>query len=314
MPSVRLSFLGREVRAGDDGPTDVVGAELGLPIFGEGQTSLEKDNEKALVLKFFGRFLTGALQDPLPDFKEFAKLEVQGKLVGTPPRPKGRFSPTAKIEYAEPPKEDDPRQRTLKLDFHREHFVDIPPADTEPRLLKLPVEEPEEGEPDAAHFELSVAIEVDGKEEAAIEVNDVLDVPLKPLMVGLLVEWPLDLDERAPAGLTLQAKQGKRVRTLRWVDGLALNGARRFLFRGILGPEPVDLLAINNRVEHQLWKAADITNEESPPEWENSLESVLEPAQGGEPEKLALRAESVQKIDRPASPSGSSVDPFEGVS
>ncbi len=313
MPGARVSFLVHESPKGDTGPLIVKGAEIRIPFFGSGKTGLKKDAPQPVSLKFFGRYLTEALPQSPPAFEEFAQLSLEGELKGMPLRPELKISATAKIVYNTPPEDDDPKVRTLELDYNAQDFSNLPVEEHEIRKLKLPIYEPQNDLPEPRHFELGILLEVGGHTEAAVEVNDVLDVPLKPIDVGLIVEWPRELDELASAGLTLQAIQGKIKRFIRWVDGDEQGEVRRFLFRGVLGSEPVDLIAMIGKKEHQLWKQVDISDHENPIEWENKLEDVLQPIAAEEPLDFALQVESVQKTDPQVGPSKlSEVDPFGG--
>jgi hypothetical protein len=116
---------------------------------------------------------------------------------GQPPR--FFLSPDAEIQYDEPPPADGEPFRQLRLDFEPAHFEGIPRLTSSVRRLRLPSRSTD---PEARYLEVAVALQVAGQEEAPFDQNDILDAPLAPLRVGLVLEWPDALDEAVTPGLT----------------------------------------------------------------------------------------------------------------
>lgn len=272
MGGTRVTFDVRESR-GTSAQLRVTGAELSLATFGPGTTLLAMGSAKELTVQFFGRYLSSARARPLPAFEPFARIKVQAELVGTPGKPSARFLPESTIEYDAAHTPEDPRARGLDITYSPDTFVNAPSAPGATRLI-LPVET--DDAPEARHFELGIALLVDGAEEAPVAVNDILDVPLFPLRVGLVLEWLEELAAEAPPGLTLVAKQGNVSRMLRFSEGTPSNGRLHFVFRGILGPAPVDLTAHFDGRAVPLWEGQDITRRDKPPEWKETLERAIQ--------------------------------------
>jgi len=257
-------------RVEDNGAHRVLGGRLFLTTLGDGPSRVEAGASKPCVLRFVGRYLENARNGSTATFEPFN--ELNGSLARTAGRLEFTFLPTSQ-QVALKPNGDESGRRTLELDFDPASFRLAPPVSSELRTLVLP--KPPDEKKEFRHFELGVVLVIDGAESAAPELNGVLDVPLAPLLTGLVVEWPADLDEFAPAGLTLIARQGEIEKHVRWSSAQLADGRRRLLFRGVLGPTPVDLVARFLGREAVLWERQDVSNEEVPPTWKVTLEQEL---------------------------------------
>lgn len=94
---------------------------------------------------------------------------------------------------------------------------------------------------------------------------------------GLIVEWRTELDAFVPDDLVLEASQGEKKQRLAWSDGFVDGPFRRFIFRKIIGPTPVTLLAQSESLgaELTLWREQDASLPDAPPTWEHFLEEIL---------------------------------------
>lgn len=264
--------MGFEViqRVEEGGAPRVLGGRLSLASMGGGAAPVGVGDSKPCILRFVGRYLESARETSTAAFEPFSELD--GAVSQNAGRFEFSFLPTSRLA-ALLPEVDEGRRRTLELDFDAGSFRLAPAASSELRTLALP--KPPDEKKEFRHFELGVALVIDGAESTAPDLNGVLDVPLSPLLTGLVLEWPADLSEFAPSGLTLIARQGDLERHARWSMGQVVDGRRRFLFRGVSGPAPVDLLARFSGREVVLWEQQDVSNDASPPLWKTTLEREL---------------------------------------
>jgi hypothetical protein len=218
---------------------EVIGVRLGLRGFGPGLSKAEVGSPKPAALVLHSGFLKKARNVSSAELKPLARLEGTVSFEGTPPRPLFVFPEKVELVY----------------------------------VGQVP---PDAGEGDR-FLELGVELLVEGEAEARLEANDRLDAPLRPLRVGLVLEFPASLGELVPPSLTLEAKQGGLTRQLRWAQGIVDNGFRRFLFREILGAAPVDLSAILGARRELLWEQQIINDPTRPPTWRLTLEDFVRP-------------------------------------
>jgi hypothetical protein len=251
---------------------EVIGVRLGLRGFGPGLSKAEVGSPKPAALVLHSGFLKKARNVSSAELKPLARLEGTVSFEGTPPRPLFVFPEKVELVYVgQVPPEDKPA-RQLALEFEGAHFREAPGLDQDAARLRLP----DAGEGDR-FLELGVELLVEGEAEARLEANDRLDAPLRPLRVGLVLEFPASLGELVPPSLTLEAKQGGLTRQLRWAQGIVDNGFRRFLFREILGAAPVDLSAILGARRELLWEQQIINDPTRPPTWRLTLEDFVRP-------------------------------------
>lgn len=217
------------------------------------------------ALRLFGRYLTTPREAP-PAFVPFGSLECE--LGGTPNAPVLKVAPETKVVLDAPPDDDSLPPRQV--------FLQFPSADALVGQVVVDLPPPTEAEEDARFFELGVELSVSGATKAALELNDILDIPLLPRRLGLTVEWPNALDQTVPASLVLSATQAGKVRNIAWSNGLVLGDVRQFFFRGILGPAPVTLEAVVGEKRVTLWDEQDTSEtEKKAPAWAVTLEDTL---------------------------------------
>jgi len=293
MGSIRLLFSPLWNRQGR--PREVKGGRLSLTAFGAGQSRATPERQPA-ELEFYGRSMARVRGERAKAFERIGRLPGEIQLAGRGYHPRFFLDPKGEIQYEEAPPPGGEPSRQLQLDFEPTHFEGIPELSSPVRRLRLPSSSTA---PEARHFEVAVALRIAGVEEAPFEKNDVLDVPLARLRVGLVLEWPDVLDEAVPLGLTLVVKQGGVERTLSWASGSVEAGRRLFLFRNIVGPSPVDLFAHVAGQVFALWQGQDISAPDVPPTWTQTLEQVIrlprQSARSGEFVATgALPSESVQ--------------------
>ncbi len=321
MLQVRVRFSSSATAPGNGGtPMRVSVARLVLEARGAPQSNARRGAGKPATIEFHGRYLRELRkQDEAPEFALVAKLS--GSLAFDEktliPRLTIGADAELELEHEEPKPEEGKPFRQLKLEFAPENFLEIPSAESAACRLRLPTPTEVEGEPEPRHFELTTVLKVGGAAESELEVSDVLDVPLGPIRVGLVVEWPSALDESVPTDLLLVAKQAGIERKLEWLQGDLDGDRRRFLFRGILGAAPVDLNAISQGKTFVLWEQQDITQLGKPNVWKNTLEDVFaspaSPPDGEKPSfvsKAVLRSNVVKPTQLELG-NLDAVDPFE---
>ncbi len=155
----------------------MLGGALGFSGFGSGITNAKRDTELDAELSFHTGFLERPREEGTPTFELLATLTGKLKLVGSRPV----FSaedPTA-MKYAAPiPGEDSDVEANGGKALLKLGLVCASPSFGAsaglPEELKLPAI-PEE----ARFLEIAMALTVNGAEEASIEQNDRLDVPLE---------------------------------------------------------------------------------------------------------------------------------------
>lgn len=151
----------------------MLGGALRLSGFGAGSTAAQRGSPKPARLTFHVAFLQSARRAE-PEFEAFATLS--GEVLLKAGAPVFVVPAGAAIEYTSPePGADEPPPRQLRLEFTAPSFEARQATDAV-RSLRLPP-----GPPDARYVEVALALEIDGAEEAALEQNDRLDVPLAPL-------------------------------------------------------------------------------------------------------------------------------------
>jgi len=277
MPGLRVAF-GIDERVEETGVRRIVGAQLIFAALGSGAAPVAALDKKACTLRFGGRYLERAREGSAEAFEPFAEFSGLLTFVGT--RPEFSFVPTTTLTQLKP--NTLPGQpRSLQLDFDAATFRAIPDTASELRTLNLP--DVPDAKKEFRHFELGVALLLEGDPVADFDTNAVLDVPLTPVPAGLVLEWPADLDAFVPAGLTFIAKQADIERQVRWTQGFVTEGRRQFLFRGIAGAGAVDLTVAFQGRRVALWEAQDVSDPATPPAWKTTLEAELGRPTPGEP-------------------------------
>jgi hypothetical protein len=225
----------------------------------------------ASKLLLFGRHVLAPRSSPEP-FVQFATLACQTVIDEQGPGSRFVVPAESRLEYDPPADESNPSIRRLSLEFSDE------PTDPEVEQASVVVDVPRQppGETPARFFELGVALEL-GKDVIVTQtLNDVLDVPLLPVLLGLKMEWPNELDEHVPSDLALRATQGGKTRQIAWSDGVVQGSGRQFLFREILGSEAVTLEAQFGEENVVLFEQQDTSETEKiTPTWKETLETSL---------------------------------------
>lgn len=154
----------------------VLGGALSFARFGKGLTKAQRDTELDAELSFHTGFLKLPREEGEPSFELLATLTGKLKLQNTTPI----FSAAdpAAMVYAVPiPGEDSDVEvndgeplAKLSLVCAGPNFASSPGLPTELKLPAIPE--------DARFLEVAVALKVNGAEEAGIDTNDRLDVPL----------------------------------------------------------------------------------------------------------------------------------------
>ena len=238
----------------------IVGVQDVLTLFAEAS-----EDPKPASLRLFGRYLIAPREAP-PSFTPFGTLECE--LAGRPDAPELNVALEAKVVLDVPPSEDDLPPRQV--------FLQFPSTDAGAGRVVVDLPEPTEADEDARFFELGVELSVSGATQAAIDLNDILDIPLLARRLGLTVEWPNALDKKVPPSLVLSAKQGDKVRNIAWSNGKVFGDVRQFFFRGILGPAPVTLEAVVGEQRTILWDQQDTSETQTKaPAWATTLEDTL---------------------------------------
>lgn len=153
--------------------TAVLGLTVELTCFGAGASKAERDSRKPASLVFHAAYLD-TVRGQEPQFEPFATLS--GEIAFHGESPKFVIGADAAIEITSPePGPSDPPPRQLQLAFAAKHF-EVPAGNEAVRTLRLPPSEPR-----AHHAEIGVELKIAGEQEASVEVNDRLDVPLVPL-------------------------------------------------------------------------------------------------------------------------------------
>jgi hypothetical protein len=314
---VRFSSSVATPRSGGS-PMKVSVARLVLETRGTPQSLASRGSGKPATIEFHGRYLRELRkQEEAPEFALIAKLSGSLAFDEKTLIPRFTLGADAELEHEEPPPEEGKPFRQLKIEFDPENFLEIPSAESPACRLRLTTPPEIEGEPEPRHFELTTLLQVSGSVESELEVSDVLDVPLGPIRVGLVLEWPSALDESVPNDLVLVAKQGGIERKLEWLQGDLDGDRRRFLFRGILGAAPVDLNAITQGKTVVLWEQQDITQLEKPNVWKNTLEDVFaspRPTPDGKKPSFVSKAVLRSNVVKPTEldfGNVDAVDPFE---
>lgn len=169
----------------------VIAAQLGLTTLGAGPAELAKGETKPARLIFSGAFLKKARDEakapPAP--KEFASIPGTIALSGKPLQAKLTLG--GSVTYVKPAQKGNFRR--IRLRFENGTVLGAPkdpvppPPDTQPpaphplHFLTLPEE------PAGSRFlVVSVALEIGGTVVAAIDANDMLDLPLPPIRLDVL--------------------------------------------------------------------------------------------------------------------------------
>lgn len=253
----------------------VSGARLQLTAQGSAASQVTPGANKPLTIEFHGRYLRRVREDASKaEFALIASLEASITRDRTTRRPRIDLGGAAALQHVEAEPPPDVALRELAFEFTPNDFVNAPDARAPSCRLRLPT--PPSDQPEPTHFELTTVLRVAGSEEAPLGACEVLDVPLRPIRVGLVLEWPLSLDESLPPDLQLSATQGGKVRTLPWQLGELDSGRRRFLFRDIIAG-PVDLRASTGKRTIVLWEAQDPSDTSRPVVWKNTLEQCFAP-------------------------------------
>ncbi len=157
----------------DPSGTAVLGTTVELACFGAGASSAERNVRKAASLVFHVAYLD-AIRGQEPRFESFATLN--GELFFQNDAPRFVIGADSAIEYTSPePAPSEPPPRQLQLAFAAQQF-EVPSGNDALRTLRLP-----SSAPGARHAEIGVELKIAGAQEASVDVNDRLDVPLAPL-------------------------------------------------------------------------------------------------------------------------------------
>lgn len=279
---IRVRFL--PSTTGPPGPVRVSGGEVDLEAFGAGTAKAERDQPKPAKLIFHGAYLDRARGVSAPEFVRIATLSGSIALRGAPPSPVFTCDAEADFEYEEPEPENGEPFRELRMSYSPTSFRNAPEDGAPSTRLRLPLE------PDGARFfELGAELEIDGDTEAPLPSDHRLDVPLGP-RPGPIFEWPEELTEQLPDGLTLTLEEdGKRV-ALDWAQGEVVGGFRRFSFAGLGGQTPCTLTAQAGKQKLTLLQDQVISDPSSAIRWDHLLEelTLTEPA----PEDSSVTFES----------------------
>ncbi len=159
----------------------VAGGTVALARFGAGKSPIEPEVPKKAKLVFHTAFVEKARESQDAQFEPLASLEGDIELLESTGPVHFTIAPESELEYLTevpgPASEkdsghDDPEPRRITLDFDRSSF----PSSKKPLKLTLPEF------PDEAHYlELGAVLEIEGKEEGSVELNDRLDIPLSHL-------------------------------------------------------------------------------------------------------------------------------------
>ena len=151
----------------------VLGARVGLVRLGPSGDLSTSDERKPALLRFQVAYFDEA-RNAKPEFTPHATLA--GEVFVTASGPRFVLPTAAEIEYLDAPPEDENLAQKLALELAAETFENVPKDAAGVQHLRLP------DRPETAKFlELGVELEVNGAPEAALAVNDVLDVPLDML-------------------------------------------------------------------------------------------------------------------------------------
>lgn len=165
MTTIRLTLEPKREEQGDR--VRIVGGKLDLAVFGPGSSQAPIDTPVAGKLVFHAAFLD-KVRGATPEFKAFAEQSGQVRRIN---RSQARFAfePGKSFEYTA---ETDARAK-VGLEFSAPNFEAAPAPGSDAAFLKLPKI------PEGARFlEIGVALHIGGAEEAALDANDVLDIPL----------------------------------------------------------------------------------------------------------------------------------------
>ncbi len=163
-----------------NGKSSVLGGVLSLQQFGSGKSQAERAQSSSAKLTFHTAFFEKVANNPSAGFSPLASLEGSLTLEGIAGQPVFTLAEDTELLYlAEVPgpganegqAHDDPEPLSLRLAYERANF-----RGKLPQRLKLP-KFPDQ----AMHLEIGLQLEIDGKEEAAVVLNDHLDVPLSGL-------------------------------------------------------------------------------------------------------------------------------------
>ncbi len=205
MPAAIRVLLRPQRRSGGPRGTAVLGVTIELTCFGAGATAAEAGVGKPASLVFHAGYLE-TVRGQEPQLEPFATLS--GEITLRKDSPRFVIGADAVIEYMGPaPGPSDPPPRQLQLSFAAKHFEGA--AENEAvRILRLPAS----GRA-ARHAEVGVELTIAGETEASADVNDRLDVPLRPLSY-----FDAELRDERDAPLADQPFE------LRMVDGSTVQG------------------------------------------------------------------------------------------